>query len=121
MRVLRSTSEIDGFDVRLSQAASSVLFLDYDGTLAPLQPNRMEARPYAGVEELLSEISLDPSGRLVIVSSRPVGQFSALLSLDPLPEIWGSYGFERVLPGGSLDHTTLSDEASAGLEKEADW
>lgn len=47
-----------------------VLFLDYDGTLVDFQNNIHLARPDNELYELLSELSSDPSNKIVLISGR---------------------------------------------------
>ena len=85
---------------KLSHAPRAVLFLDYDGTLAPFERERMQARPYPGVPELLRRFAENPRIRLVFVSGRPAQEQKQLLSADLNVEIWGSHGRERLLANG---------------------
>ncbi len=64
---------------QLRAARRSVLMLDYDGTLAPFQNNRLEAYPYPGIEERLSNLAELPNVRLVLVTGRAVREFQELL------------------------------------------
>ena len=121
MRALGPSGDADFFFRRLSRAAVKVLLLDYDGTLAPFREVRNEARPYPGVEELLTEIVDSGEVRLVLVTGRPIDGVRSLLQLDPMPEIWGSYGFERRRANGRSESADLTRRAAATLSAEADW
>ena len=48
----------------------SLLLLDYDGTLAPFQDDRMQARPWSGVTERLERLNALPSVQLVLITGR---------------------------------------------------
>lgn len=95
--------------------------LDYDGTLAPFHVQPERAVPYPEVLPVLEEIVQAGATRLVIVSGRPADQLLPLLTLTPRPEIWGSHGWERLLPDGrrvveqpgSDARQALADAASA--------
>jgi trehalose-phosphatase len=96
-----------------------VLLLDYDGTLAPFREARDEARPYPEVREAVGRILRAGSTRVVVISGRTVGDLTPLLGLDPLPELWGSHGWERLRPGGALESARLQDAALDGLRRGA--
>ena len=93
---------------RLKSARTSVLILDYDGTLAPFVRERMEAKPYAGVSERLTRLAIIPEIRLAILSGRPVKDFSSLLPRKLNVEIWGSHGRERLCADGSYQTVPLN-------------
>jgi trehalose-phosphatase len=121
MHRLNEQSDPIRFFDRLKAAASGVLMLDYDGTLAPFRPERELAIPYPGVRERLSQLMALPLTRLVLVSGRWSEDLIPLLGLQYLPEIWGCHGAERVLPDGSTQFVDLAPEAQAGLEQARRW
>jgi trehalose 6-phosphate phosphatase len=100
LHVLTPRVDIAGFQGRIASAASRVLMLDYDGTLAPFHVRPDLATPYPQVAAILEEIIAAGGTRVVIVSGRPAGELPPLLALPMCPEIWGSHGWERVLPDG---------------------
>ena len=53
----RETEKLEDFFSSLNGAQAPLLLLDYDGTLADFRINRFDARPWAGVRELLSDHS----------------------------------------------------------------
>ncbi|HEY4051801.1 MAG TPA: trehalose-phosphatase [Acidobacteriaceae bacterium] len=114
------SSEAEDFWKRVRCAPRSILLLDYDGTLAPFKKERLEAFPYAGVEDRLVMLEQLPNVRFVLVSGRSARELEKLLDelLRDLPgkaprfEIWGSHGQERLRPDGSYD---LSPLPAAGL------
>lgn len=95
-------------DARVATAAARLLMLDYDGTLAPFHTDPDRAEPYPGVRELLARILAARRTRLVIVSGRAVESLPALLGLRPLPELWGTHGWERLRPGRRPERIPLS-------------
>ncbi len=105
----------------LKQSTTSVLLLDYDGTLAPFKVDRNSAYPYPGVRERLKALLASTATRLVIVSGRPVDDLLPLLDLDPYPEIWGCHGAERLLPDGNYLCDELSAQARDRLAQGAAW
>jgi trehalose 6-phosphate phosphatase len=93
--------EIEQFLGAVAQSPTSVLLLDYDGTLAPFRLDRQQAFPYPGMTALLQEIMLTGRTRLAIVTGRNAHEVIPLLALHPPPEIWGSHGLERLRPDGT--------------------
>ena len=100
MKILNTTFDLNHFFKRLKSEPSNLLFLDYDGTLAPFKINPQEAIPYPGIRKILSQLIECDKTRLVIVSGRHTREIIPLLNLDTPPEIWGSHGLERLKPGG---------------------
>ena len=94
---------------KIALVRSQILMLDYDGTLAPFVNIRDKAIPYPGVREVLAAIQAARRTRLVIVSGRAIKDLKPLLELDPLPEIWGSHGWERLLPDGTYQGPEVED------------
>ena len=108
--------DADHFFARLAAAVERLLFLDYDGTLAPFKVDRDRAHPYPGVREALETIQADGGTRLVIVSGRPVAEIRKLLALQAQPELWGSHGWERIGTTGSASSLDLPREVVAQLD-----
>jgi trehalose 6-phosphate phosphatase len=104
----------DAFWTALARARNRVLFLDYDGTLAPFRVERDEAVPYPGVRDAIAEI-IRMDTRVVIISGRPVDEVISIIKLKPIPEVWGSHGLERLSSNGSRERIQLSDEIHSGL------
>ena len=100
MQVLSPRVDLSAFVARIADAPGRVLMLDYDGTLAPFRIDPAEARPYPEVRPLLEAIVAGGATRVVIVSGRPADELPPLLELTRRPEIWGSHGWERLLPDG---------------------
>ncbi len=108
------TDRLSAFFDRLRSAPSRVLFLDYDGTLAPFQIDRDRAFPYPGVPVLIDRI-MENGTRVVFVTGRPVREVLLLSGLRRQPEVWGSHGLERLKPDGSYSVEKVSTEQEAGL------
>ncbi len=110
MEILSKGLDIEAFFRKVTTARRRLLLLDYDGTLAPFRVERDQAFPYTGVPELLGEICRNQLSRVVIISGRAVQDLVPLLHIDPLPEIWGSHGWEHLADGNyviaSLDEHT---------------
>lgn len=104
----------------VSAANQRLLLLDYDGTIAPFSPDRQRAFPYPGIPELLRRVATTCDTRLIVVTGRPAHEIVPLLGLFPFPEIWGTYGLERLYGDAArwccrYDESEVSDEAAAAL------
>lgn len=117
MRILRPEVDVEGFFAGLRGAAARLLVLDYDGTLAPFRVRRDEAVPYPGVREALAALLKAGHTRVVLLSGRAVENLLPLLALEPVPEVWGSHGWERRWPGGRLQLQAPPEHARKGLEE----
>jgi trehalose-phosphatase len=95
-------------------AATPFLLLDYDGTLAPFRVDRFQARPWAGVRELLTRIERQRRTHIAVITGRTAHEIVPLLGIDPLPEIWGLHGAERLFPSGRRE---LQQAPPAAREK----
>jgi trehalose-phosphatase len=115
-----SVTQVEILLARVASAPARVLFVDYDGTLAPLVAERNLAWPYAGMVELLANVRRQGT-RVVIVSGRVASDVRRLLGVLPAFEIWGSHGCERLLPNGDYrlgDHVTEFENAVASAYEE---
>jgi len=121
VKVLNAKLKVNEFFDRLPQAKEKVLFLDYDGTLAPFKTNPGEALPYPGVRELIGRIMERSDTRLVIVSGRWTRDLIPLLGLRNLPEIFGSHGLERLRTDGSYEISPMDEKAVRGLATADEW
>lgn len=92
---------LDVFFSRLGTGGRALLLTDYDGTLAPFVTDRMQARPYAGVAERIARIAETGRSEVIVVSGRPAEEVAALLDVEPLPEVWGCHGWERLKAGAT--------------------
>lgn len=101
---------------RIQQSSAAILMLDYDGTLAPFQDDKMRAYPYPGIEHRLERILKQPKNRLVLVTGRPAEELIRLLPIANQLEVWGSHGRERILPDGTYELSPLAPEQSAVLD-----
>lgn len=95
--------------------------LDYDGTLAPFRVQPEKAIPYPGVRKILSNILKAQHTRVVLISGRWTKDLIPLLELDPLPEIWGSHGWERLRADGTYQIAKFDARALRGLAEADRW
>jgi trehalose-phosphatase len=117
LEVLTPRIDFAGFVAGIRTAAERVLMLDYDGTLAPFHIRPEAAVPYPEVAGLLAEIVASGATRIVVVSGRPAAELPPLLDVEPLPEIWGSHGWERLMPDGRHVSEAPGAEAREALER----
>jgi trehalose-phosphatase len=109
--------KLDTFFGFLQGAESPLLLLDYDGTLADFRINRYEARPWAGVRELLTSIQKDGRTRLLVITGRPAAEVNVMLRLPEPVEVWGLHGAERLFVDGKRELQETPEEAREKLEE----
>lgn len=121
LRPLRDGVDVPGFLRRMQRSGQRLLMLDYDGTLAPFVERRDHAVPWPGVRPLLAALTADTRNRVVIVSGRAVEDLRPLLGISPLPEIWGSHGWERLRADGSYEQPAFPAKLGERFENEWAW
>jgi trehalose 6-phosphate phosphatase len=117
----RRTRLLKTFFEALREAPRSVLMLDYDGTLAPFRIKPEKAVPYPGVRPILRRILKAERSRVVLISGRWTKDLIPLLRLEPLPEIWGSHGWERLHADGRYEIFPFDERALRGLAEADRW
>jgi len=121
MALIKKQFDLDRFWKSVGESDQPVLLSDYDGTLAPFVVNRNQAVFYPGVGERLQKITNDTRTRLVVVTGRSVRDLIPLLSLEPLPEIWGCHGAERHFPDGRHHEIAIPEASRKMLEAASKW
>jgi trehalose 6-phosphate phosphatase len=111
VQLLTTTLDLHAFFDHVRHADRRALLLDYDGTLAPFHVDRTKAVPYPAVSTILPALLRLPNCRTVIVSGRAVADLARLIGVQPLPEMWGSHGWEHLSAEGVYSLAPL-DEAS---------
>ncbi len=112
---------LQGLWERLVRERRGVLFLDYDGTLAPFRSNPYEATPYPGVPRRLDRLAALPC-RLVLVTGRALESLLPLLKgVKNLPEIWANHGMEVMKPGKERMAYPVDSEARSRLDEARQW
>ena len=121
--VLRQETQlrIERFLKTVSQAQRSLLLLDYDGTLAPFREERDQAFPYPGSRQILQEIVRSGHTRVVIISGRDTSETIPLLSLAPVPEVWGLHGLQRRKPDGTFETVRIEQRYLDALSDANRW
>ncbi len=87
-----------------SALSSALVALDFDGTLAPISPHPDDARPLAGVHELLCDVRAT-GATLAVISGRSVASLLRISNLAAVPGIiiYGTHGVERWENGHLLE------------------
>lgn len=98
-------------------AGNSLLMLDYDGTLAPFNVNRLEAKPYPGILERLHKLISLKRTHVTIISGRSLNEVENLLENPSQLEIWGSHGFERKHLDGKKSGITLDPDTKSRINQ----
>jgi trehalose 6-phosphate phosphatase len=75
---------------------SALVALDFDGTLAPISPHPDDARPVAGVLQVLRDVRATGAA-LAVVTGRSVASLLRVSGFDAVPGIviYGMHGVER--------------------------
>jgi len=115
MRILNRDFDLNAFYETLDGNGPKLLFLDYDGTLAPFNDEPKLAFPYPGVMKILDEIIKNSPTRIVIISGRSIQELTPLLGLDGKVEMWGTHGREHQLPDGTYHRADATPEQSKGI------
>ncbi|MFQ5499934.1 MAG: trehalose-phosphatase [Candidatus Zixiibacteriota bacterium] len=121
MQVLKPGISPDALFEKIQTAPANILMLDYDGTLAPFNPDRARAFPYPGVRERLDKLMHNDRTQLVIVSGRQSADLVPLLGLSSPPEMFGCHGGEHFLPAGDSTFVTLSDRQKEAIDDARRW
>jgi trehalose 6-phosphate phosphatase len=116
-----ATSNITQFLDEVHRAEKRVLLLDYDGTIAPFTASRELAFPYPKVTDLIGQIMECCKTSVALVSGRPAQEVVRLLGMDPVPEIWGSHGLERLRADGEYQLSHVDEDAVKVLQEAAAW
>jgi trehalose-phosphatase len=96
---------------------TSLLLLDYDGTLAPFQDDRMQALPWPGVSERLEQLSTLPTVHLALITGRSARELASLVPLRHPVEIWGSHGREHLSANGAYTAAELLPQQQGALDQ----
>jgi trehalose 6-phosphate phosphatase len=99
---------------RLRRASYLALFLDYDGTLAPLADHPSQAKIPAEVKRLLLRLSRRPGVWVGLVSGRALRDLKAMVGLKDLCYV-GNHGLE--LQGPKLRYLNPAAQAARPLMK----
>jgi trehalose 6-phosphate phosphatase len=115
--IRREAERLEEFFDSLQGVENPLLLLDYDGTLADFRINRFQARPWAGIRELLVQIQQDQRTQLKVVTGRPAGEINPMLQLDVPVEVWGLHGAEHLFADGRREVEPAPPEALSKLDE----
>jgi trehalose-phosphatase len=101
---------------RAASARRRVLMLDYDGTLAPFNADRSEARPSAGAIAALRRIQASRRTEIAVVSGRPVADVMRLLG-EIRVRVFGLHGWEMARVDGVVVRHPVPAAAVEGLDR----
>ena len=99
----------------LAHAATILVALDFDGTLAPLVDNPDDARMTPEARAALTRLGSDPHGVIALVSGRGAKNLVDVSSPEESWWIVGSHGIEVIAPGTSPE-SGLSPQLAANRE-----
>lgn len=97
---------MDALDALRRQPATAGLFVDFDGTLAPIVRDAQNARPLPGVDDVLTYLHRH-LGRVAVVSGRPIAYLVAHVPQEI--ELHGLYGLESRIDGERIEHPEASE------------
>ncbi|MHB8319249.1 MAG: trehalose-phosphatase [Acidimicrobiales bacterium] len=89
---------------------ASAIFVDFDGTLAPIVKEPSTARPLPGASELLA-ILATRFAVVAVVSGREASVLAALLGETPGVVVEGLYGLEKIATDGTITVDAALGEA----------
>jgi trehalose-phosphatase len=115
MEILKPEFDFERFFEVVARAPHRILFIDYDGTLAPFRVERERAFPYPGVTDALESILQDALCQVVVVTGRRIDDLIPLLGLESYPEMWGCHGWERMKTDGTRIEPELESSIVTGL------
>lgn len=88
--------DVNHFFELLKAERKALLLIDYDGTLAPFAIERDKALPYEGVQARIEKLQTVGKTKVIIVTGRAIQDLLAVFHANPMPEIWGSHGGEKL-------------------------
>ncbi len=112
--VTQSISAVSG-DLPVLSPSSLALFLDFDGTLAPIASRPEQAVMSPATRATVERLARATDGALAVVSGRTLDSLDALLTPLALPAA-GSHGLERRSADGRLHRMATPPSALAAIE-----
>ena len=92
--------------------AETALFLDLDGTLAPISPRPEDVRPEPQRTALLHALARALDGRLAVISGRTLDEVDRILDRS-VAAVAGVHGLERRFADGAIWRAQASPELAA--------
>jgi trehalose-phosphatase len=103
---------------RLRAARHRLLFLDYDGTLAPFRARREDALPLPATLSRLRMLAAEEGTTVTIVSGRPLAELEPLLLSLPFARV-GEHGWEEREVDAPMVHHPIEAAVEAALDAAA--
>ncbi|MDP1836689.1 MAG: trehalose-phosphatase [Chlamydiales bacterium] len=116
MELSKGGAVISQFFDQLGDSNAAVLFLDFDGTLAPFHADPQQVDMYPGIAPRLDRLIQETGTRLIVVSGRPVDNLRTFMRLNTVPELWGCHGAERLVNDNKRTQD-LSEKQEKGLKQ----
>jgi trehalose 6-phosphate phosphatase len=92
-----------------------LLILNYDTIVASLRDGEQVSEPLPQIRAVLHDIRTKTQTRVTIISDRRSEEVRKLLRLQPVPEIWGCYGLQRLHEDGRQEFFPISERAHEAL------
>ena len=102
-------------------APQPVLVLDYDGVVGPYGIFASKKFAPKSVLGLLDVIMTSCRTRVAVVTDRDASRLLEVFRTGARPEIWGSSGFEKILPDGRHRVLPLDDASQQELSAISTW
>lgn len=122
----KTAKKLEEFFRTFTPSSRPLLLVDYDGTLAGFRVDRFQARPWAGVREMLARIQREGRTRMAVITGRPPAEIAPMLALETPLEVWGLHGAQRLRSNGRRERATIAagprrklDEIRAQLKHDA--
>lgn len=121
MLILNDKIDLEDFWKMLAVSSVSVLFLDYDGTIAPFRVERDKAIPYPWIPDMLNSILKEGHTKIVVISGRNISDVQKLLNLCKPFEIWGAHGREHITSNGIIESVPIPESAKKVMSEACKW
>lgn len=121
MKALNSHTNLERFFGDFCLSKKRILFVDYDGTISATVKERDKTIPYPGVNERIRVLSKSPQTRLIIISGRCLSVLKQQLIFENYPEMIGSHGLERYIPGKGETQIAIDEVTKRGLKEAWHW
>lgn len=109
---------VEQFFKKLNKVGRCLIMVDYDGTLAPFCIDRDKALPHPQLIQVLEMLRQHKQCEVVVISGRSINELKSLVSLRPLPQMWGSHGLEHLIENGEKKDFKLLPAIKSFFEKE---
>jgi len=84
IRYLLSKKELKNIEYQFLDCPDLILFLDYDGTLAPFKENPADAIPYPGITKLLNKLISHTDTKISIITGRTLKDIKKLINIKKI-------------------------------------